>query len=292
MGRQWTQSLLQLGARSAPITSGTPGLLAAASPAVIGGGAVVMVFTLVMLNPNTHIYGRAQPRLSSDERRRREVLGGGDPVTMYNPPFSAPGADGGLEIFDPLPDDTLLLPGPDHGPPVEAPGGTPSDPVIDPPSGGNESVEAGRDGTYGSERKKSNADPQNPCEADHMVPNAVNPIPCRQAPAVSMEKGDHRDWLTTGSSHEAQDIRELLKEMIQENPQDGYVNAHLLITQLYIDRFGMKYAEASYEGLLALDELGISEPLYDYSLSELEELGQDELVREHALCPGGCFRSK
>jgi RHS repeat-associated protein len=99
-------------------------------------------------------------------------------------------------------------------------------------------------------------------EADHIVANAVNPFPKEQALSMSMKYEHHRPHLTTGSSAEAQAFRETLRQVIEKDPVDGFHEAHLIVTQLYIDEYGLEYADAIYEALLELDQLGITEPLY------------------------------
>ncbi|WP_182407530.1 SpvB/TcaC N-terminal domain-containing protein [Psychrobacter sp. GP33] len=147
-------------------------------------------------------------------------------------------------IQEPQTSESLALPAVGENPAME-----------EPKVFGNDNMELS---SYRTEKKKSKGGKR---EADHIVPKSVNPLSEGDAPAISARKKHHRGFITTGSSNQAKEFREMLRGMIESDP-NGFVNAHLLVLQIYHDEFGMEYAQASYDVLIYLDQFGIGKPLY------------------------------
>ena len=86
----------------------------------------------------------------------------------------------------------------------------------------------------------------------HMPADSVTELSRNDGPAIKMDKSDHRETASCGSSREARAYRERQKELIDEGKFDEAV-------QMDIDdireKFGDKYDDAINEMLAYIDEL-------------------------------------
>ncbi len=89
-------------------------------------------------------------------------------------------------------------------------------------------------------------------EIHHMPADSVTELSRNDGPAIKMDKSDHRETASCGSSREARAYRERQKELIDEGKFDEAV-------QMDIDdireKFGDKYDDAINEMLAYIDEL-------------------------------------
>ncbi len=89
-------------------------------------------------------------------------------------------------------------------------------------------------------------------EVHHMPADSVTELSRNDGPAIRMDKADHRETASCGSSREAREYRECQKDLIDEGKFDEAV-------QMDIDdireKFGGKYDDAINEMLAYIDEL-------------------------------------
>jgi hypothetical protein len=81
-------------------------------------------------------------------------------------------------------------------------------------------------------------------EVHHMPADSVSELPRNDGPAIKMEKEDHRETASFGSSKEAQEYRQNQKELIE---QGKFREAYQMDIDDIHEKFGDKYDDAIVE---------------------------------------------
>jgi len=89
-------------------------------------------------------------------------------------------------------------------------------------------------------------------EVHHMPADSASPLERGDGPAIKMEKEDHRQTASCGSSREAREYRELQKKLIDEGK---FKEALQMDIDDIKEKFGDKYDEAIAEMLEYVDKL-------------------------------------
>jgi len=104
-------------------------------------------------------------------------------------------------------------------------------------------------GSYAEVKKTSDGETS---EVHHMPADSVSELPREDGPAIKMDKEDHKQTASYGSSKEAQEYRQEQKELIE---QGKFREAIEMDIDDIHEKFGDKYDDAIAEMLEYVDKL-------------------------------------
>lgn len=113
----------------------------------------------------------------------------------------------------------------------------------------NSELEEKKGGSYRDVKKTSDGETH---EVHHMPADSASNLERDDGPAIKMEKEDHRQTASCGSSREAREYREIQKELIE---QGKFREALQMDIDDIHEKFGDKYDDAIAEMLEYVDQL-------------------------------------